>query len=76
MGNKYSLLKLFISRPNAPIDRDTISKIIWPTNTEQYYSQWAIDQAIKRLRDRLVSLRLPPTVISSVRGVGYEYRTG
>ncbi len=72
---EYSLLKLFISRPNTPIDRDTIAQIIWPTKTEDNFSQWAIDQAVKRLRDRLISLRLPPTTISSVRGVGYEYRT-
>lgn len=71
---EYAILRLFLTQPNTPLDRDTIAKIMWPNNTEDSYSQWAIDQAVKRLRDRLVSLQLPPTIISSVRGVGYEYR--
>lgn len=71
---EFSVLKLFLSEPNTPISRDKIANVIWPNNTEEHYSSWAIDQTIKRLRDRLVSLRLPPTIISSVRGVGYEYR--
>jgi hypothetical protein len=71
---EYSVLNLFISKPNNSISRDEIATAIWPNNTEEHYSTWAIDQAIKRLRDRLVSLGLAPTIISSVRGVGYEYR--
>lgn len=71
---EFSVLKLFLSEPNTEISRDKIASRIWPTSTEEHYSSWAIDQAVKRLRDRLVSLNLPPTIISSVRGVGYEYR--
>lgn len=71
---EYSVLRLFISKPNNSISRDEIATAIWPNNTDEHYSAWAIDQAIKRLRDRLVSLGLAPTIISSVRGVGYEYR--
>lgn len=71
---EYAILKLLISRANIPMSRDNIAKVIWPNNTEEHYSSWAIDQAVKRLRDRLITLHLPPTIISSVRGVGYEYR--
>lgn len=73
-STEYVLLKYFITKPNIVISRDEIAKILWPAETEEKYSQWAIDQAIKRLRDRLVSLRLSPTIIKSIRGVGYEFR--
>jgi len=72
---EYLLLKYFITRPNVAITRDEIAKILWPIKTEDNYSQWAIDQAVKRLRDRLVSLRLSPAIIKSIRGIGYEFRT-
>lgn len=71
---EYTLLKHFVSKPNNAITRDEISKILWPKNPEENYSEWAIDQAVKRLRDRLVSLKLSPTIIKSIRGIGYEFR--
>lgn len=73
-ATEYLLLKYFITRPNVAITRDEIAKILWPIKTEDNYSQWAIDQAVKRLRDRLVSLRLSPSIVKSIRGVGYEFR--
>jgi hypothetical protein len=71
---EFSLLQLFLTRPNTPISRDQIAKTMWPNDADDHYSPWAIDQAIKRLRDRLIAFKLPPTIIRSVRGVGYEYR--
>jgi hypothetical protein len=73
-ATEFSLLKFFMKKPNMAISRDEIAKVLWPSDTENRYSEWAIDQAVKRLRDRLVSLRLSPTIIRSVRGVGYEFR--
>lgn len=71
---ELSVLVLFLSKPNTPLTRDEIAIAIWPKNTETHFSSWAIDQLVKRLRDRLVSLKLSHTLITSVRGVGYEYR--
>lgn len=71
---EFALLKTFLTHPNQPITRDQIAKIMWPNDTDDNYSPWAIDQAIKRLRDRLIAFKLPPTIIRSVRGIGYEYR--
>ncbi|HPT66103.1 MAG TPA: helix-turn-helix domain-containing protein [Candidatus Woesebacteria bacterium] len=72
---EYVILKCLMKKANNPVDRDEIAKIIWPEKTEEYYSQWAIDQSIKRLRSRLKALSLPSKIIASIRGVGYEYRT-
>ena len=67
------LLRLLFDHANNPVSRDEIGKLLWSIQQEDY-SQWAIDQTIKRLRDRLEKLGLPATLIRSVRGVGYEYR--
>lgn len=72
---EFFLLKHFLKKQNTPISRDEIAQVIWSKNMEENYSEWAIDQAIKRLRDRLISLGLPANIIRSVRGIGYELRT-
>lgn len=71
---EFFLLKFFLKKQNIAISRDEIAKVIWSNDAENRYSQWAIDQAIKRLRDRLISLGLPANIIRSVRGIGYEFR--
>jgi hypothetical protein len=67
------VLKLLHDKQGSPVSRDEIGQLLWSIQQEDY-SQWAIDQTIKRLRDRLEKLGLPATLIRSVRGVGYEYR--
>lgn len=73
--NENAILKGLMQKPNEPFTRDEIAKVIWEENAEDRYSAWAIDQAAKRLRDKLVKLGLPATTIKSIRGVGYEYRS-
>lgn len=72
--NENSILKGLMQKPNTAFTRDEIATLLWPTDTEEHYSAWAIDQAAKRLRDKLVKLGLPPSAINSIRGVGYEYK--
>jgi len=72
--NENSILKGLMSKPNVTFDRDQIAQFIWQENSDERYSQWAIDQAIKRLRDKLVKMGLPSSTIKSIRGVGYECR--
>ncbi|MEI8232621.1 MAG: helix-turn-helix domain-containing protein [bacterium] len=72
--HENAILMGLMSKPNTPFTRDEVAALLWPVDTEDHYSAWAIDQAAKRLRDKLVSLGLPPKTIKSIRGVGYEYR--
>lgn len=65
------VMKLFLRCPNQVLPRDEVAKYIWPTNTTEHYSDWAIDQLISRLRKRLEEFSLPTTMIQSVRGKGY-----
>jgi len=73
--NENAILLGLMEKPNIPFTRDQVAELIWKENAEDRYSAWAIDQAAKRLRDKLVKAGLPPSTIKSIRGVGYEYRT-
>ncbi len=70
---EYHILKNLLKRPGELISRDEISKFIWPTDTENKYSDWAIDQIIKRLRKKLTQLSIPRDVIQTYRGKGYKF---
>lgn len=68
---EYRVLKGLLESGNGVISRDQIAGWIWPTKTQEQYSDWAIDQTIARLRKRLTELDMSPDVIKSVRGKGY-----
>lgn len=69
---EYRVLKLLLQNKNTIITRDKMAQSIWPINTQEYYSDWAIDQIIARLRKRLITLSLSSDMILSVRGKGYK----
>jgi DNA-binding response OmpR family regulator len=54
------------------VTRDAIAQSIWPSSTDQHYSDWAIDQLIARLRKRLLKLSMAPKVVHAIRGKGYR----
>lgn len=68
---EYKVFKLLLEHVNGMVSRDEIAERIWPVNTQEYYSDWAIDQLIARLRQRCMTLSLPPRLIATVRGRGY-----
>lgn len=70
---EFRIIKLLLSREGQIVSRDEIADKIWPLEVEEKYSEWAIDQLIRRLRHRLTELLIPKTVLRSVRGKGYIY---
>lgn len=70
---EHRVLKVFLKQKGLIISRDEIANHMWPTNTHEQYSDWAIDQLIARLRKRMIELSLPSTLIESVRGKGYRF---
>lgn len=68
---EYRVMKYLLGKKNQVVTRDEIAKCIWPLNTENYYSDWAIDQVILRLRKRMTQLSITPKILKSVRGKGY-----
>jgi len=69
---ELSVLKLFLEQTNKIVSRDEIAQKMWPINTQDDYSDWAIDQLIKRIRNSLKELSLSPKIIEVVRNKGYR----
>lgn len=65
------VLKGFIQNEERVVTRDTVASWIWPTNTQEHYSDWAIDQLIARLRKRLTKLFITKESLKTIRGRGY-----
>lgn len=66
-------LKTLVSKPGVIISRENLAQAIWPVDTDENYSDWAIDQIIARVRKRLPEFEIPPASIKSIRGKGYMY---
>lgn len=66
------VLKLLLEKGNQVISRDEIAHRMWPIDTQDKYSDWAIDQLITRLRKGLKELSLAPKTLEVVRGKGYR----
>jgi len=68
------VIKYLIQNPDRLIPREEIAKCIWPMNTQEKYSDWAIDQIIARVRKRMKQLALPTDMIRTLRGKGFIYK--
>jgi|GEM_PF-4363234 len=68
------LLSLFKSRLGEIISRDLIAETIWGEAWEVKYSDWAIDQQISTLRDKLELIE-PTSKIVTKKGEGYVFLT-
>lgn len=69
---EYRVIKFLLEQKNKLVTRDEIAKRIWTANTEEHYSDWAIDQLIARIRKRLAELSFSPKQVQTVRGKGYR----
>ncbi|NTU73256.1 helix-turn-helix domain-containing protein [Candidatus Roizmanbacteria bacterium] len=67
------ILETLLMYKSDVVDRDTLAKIIWPIDTEEHYSDWAIDRLIARLRKKLSTLGLDSEAIQTTRNKGYSY---
>ena len=66
-----ALLTKLITNKNRVIERNKLGAEIWGS---QEYSDWSLDQAISRLRKRLITMGLPGNLIKSIRGKGLCYQ--
>lgn len=68
---ELKILKLFHSRPDEVLSRDTILNEIW--GVDYYGTTRTLDQHIAQLRKKIESDPANPTLITTVHGVGYRY---
>lgn len=64
------LLKVFLLRKNELITREEVGTHLW-NSTE--FTDWAVDQAMRRIRIKLTKAGMKNKVINSVRGRGYVF---
>lgn len=68
---EYRLLLLFASNPNKLVTRDMIRDALWD-DAGTYVEENTLSVYIKRLRDKIEPDPVKPTVITTVRGLGYK----
>lgn len=52
------------------LSRETIAYAVWDKGSNTEYSDWGLDQVVRRVRKRLSSVGVDPTFIKVVRGKG------
>lgn len=68
---EYRLLLLFASNPNKLVTREMIRDALWD-DAGTYVEENTLSVYIKRLRDKIEPDPVKPTVITTVRGLGYK----
>jgi hypothetical protein len=70
---EFQVLKYFLQNTNVVISREEISKIIWGSEAIEKYSDWAIDQVISRLRNKIGDSGYAPKHIKTLKGRGFRF---
>ena len=65
------VIKLLLQNQGGVVRRDTLGKAVWQTEVDDKYTDWALDQIIKRLRNKLEKLGLDRHFIKTVKNQGY-----
>ncbi len=66
------ILRFLLSKNSEIVSRDELAKVIWPDNTMEYYTDWALDRIISRLRENIASLGIDKNLIQTYRRKGYK----
>jgi two-component system, OmpR family, alkaline phosphatase synthesis response regulator PhoP len=68
---EFELLRFFVRSPNRVYDRLQILDLVWGQDT--YVEPRTVDVHVRRLRARIERDDAHPTLIVTVRGVGYKF---
>lgn len=66
-----NLLRYFIQNPTELLGREKTATIIWGESYKTEYSDWALDQVIRRLRNKLAHLGLSRNLIQTKKNQGF-----
>ena len=67
---QLEIWNLLQSRKGEIVTRDIVAEIIWKNNTEEKYSDWAIDQVIHRIREKIRKAKSPHKILTK-KGQGF-----
>lgn len=63
-------IRLLLTPSGVTVPRELLGKAIW--GEEWDFTDWALDQAMKRLRKKLLKFGIPVSYIQTVKGKGYH----
>lgn len=76
-GRERYVLKYFLNHPHEQVSREQVGEVLFGKEAwEEKGSDWALDQAMKRLRNRLKSLGNHSLQIETVKGKGFIWKGG
>ncbi len=67
------IIKLFLKNKEKVLNREKIALTVWLNNKDNVYSDWALDQIIRRLRNKFVKLGLSHQLIKTIKNQGYLF---
>ena len=56
------------------VSREKVADVLWGTESEERYSDWAINQVIRRIRVKIGDVREDKKLIETIRGRGFVIR--
>lgn len=72
-SREQEVLRHLVRHNGEVIPRDTIAEYLWGNGWEDRFSDWGLDQAMKRLRQKLLDVGISRPVIKTIKGQGYMY---
>jgi hypothetical protein len=72
-AKEKSVMTCLLQHQGETVSRDAVAKVVWGSGVEYDYSDWNLDQVIRRLRVRLGLLGLSGTLIDTVKGKGFRF---
>lgn len=69
------LLKFFLKNKGKVISREKVAEVLWGENSLETYTDWALDQLIKRLRNKFLKLGLNYNLIKTKKKEGYIFNS-
>lgn len=67
------IMRHFLKYPDTVVSREQLAEVIWDDLSHENYTDWALDQIIKRLRLKLRQIGLTPHLIKTLRNRGYIF---
>lgn len=67
------IIKLFLENKEKVLNREKIALTVWLNNKDNAYTDWALDQIIRRLRNKFSKLGLNRQLIKTIKNQGYLF---
>lgn len=71
---EYRLMRILLQHKDEVVSRDLCAGAVWPINTDQFYTDWALDRIVSRLRAKILKFGIPTSTLSTIRKKGFQIK--